>query len=109
LGENVLQRKIRVCGTMKPKRGIPDLKRTAKKITKKSPPPRKGDILVQISKNNQVVCMSSTIHEKKFVNPGKKDKRDWRGNKEVHLYCRTQYICEECGQGQSVPKLFLYP
>jgi hypothetical protein len=50
---------------------------------------RKGDILVQIWKKMWLVCMSSTTHESKFVNSGKKD---WVGNKDAYLCCKIQYI-----------------
>jgi hypothetical protein len=74
---NLLKHKIRVCGTMRPYRGIPkDLEKEAKELKRgQSSFRRKGDILVQIWKEKRLVRRISTIHDSKHVNTGKIDRK----------------------------------
>jgi hypothetical protein len=74
LAENLLKCNIRVCGTMRPNRGIPKDFKEAKGLKKGlSSFRRKGDVLVRVWKDKRLVRMVSTIHDLEHVHPGKKD------------------------------------
>jgi hypothetical protein len=73
---NLLKHKIRVCGTMRPNRGIPkDLEKEAKELKGGQSSFRKGDILVQDWRDKKLVRMISTIHDSIHVNTGKADRK----------------------------------
>jgi hypothetical protein len=91
LAENLLKHNIRVCGTMRPNRGIPkDLEKEAKGLKKGQPSfRRKGDVLVQVWKDKRLVRMISTIHDSEHVHTGKKDQKT---NEEIcKPNCVVQY------------------
>jgi hypothetical protein len=77
LAENLLKRNIRVCGTMRPNRGIPkDLEKEVKGLKKGQLSfRRKGDVLVQVWTDKRLVRMMSTIHDSEHVHKGKKDRK----------------------------------
>jgi hypothetical protein len=80
LAENLVKHNIRVCGTMRPNRGIPkDLEKEAKGLKQgRSSFRRKGDVLVQEKKDKRLVRMISTIHNSEHVYTGKKDKKQMK-------------------------------
>jgi len=57
LAQTLLDRKVRVCGTMRPNRGIPrDLEEEGKRLEKgQSAFQRKGDVMVQVWKDKRLV------------------------------------------------------
>jgi hypothetical protein len=89
LAETLLDRNMRVCGTMRANRGIPhDLEGEGKHLNRgQSAFHRKGDIIVQEWKDKRLVRMISTIHDATILNTGRKDKP---GNKESLCYCPVQ-------------------
>jgi hypothetical protein len=91
LAETLLDRKVRVCGTMRTKRGIPrDLVWEAKDLRKgQSVLWRKDDVMVQVWKDKRLVRMISTTHDTTLVNTGRKDRKI---NLELRKpYCVVQY------------------
>jgi hypothetical protein len=60
-----MKHNTRVCGTIRPNRGIPkDLKKEAKELKKgQSSFRRKDDVLVQVWNDKRLVRMISTIHD----------------------------------------------
>ena len=70
LAQTLLERNVRVCGTMRANRGIPrDLEEDGKQLKKvQSAFRRKGDVMVQVSKVKRLVRMISTIHDATIVN-----------------------------------------
>jgi len=74
LAQSLLDRNVRVCGTMRANRGIPrDLEGEGKCLKKgQSAFQRKGD-MVQVWKDKRLVQMISTIHDTTTVNTGRKD------------------------------------
>ena len=66
----MLQRNVRVCGTLRANRGIPrDLEEDGKQLKKgQSAFRRKGDVMVQVWKDKRLVRMISTIHDARIVN-----------------------------------------
>ena len=58
LAQTLLERKVKVCGTMRPNRGIPrDLEEEGKCLKKgQSSFWRKGDVMVQVSVEGQKTC-----------------------------------------------------
>ena len=77
LAQTLLDRNMRVCGTIRANRGIPcDLEGEGKHLKKgQSAFRRKGDIMVQVWKDKRLVRMISTIHEATVVNTGRKDRK----------------------------------
>ena len=77
LAETLLDRKVRVCGTMRVNRGIPrDLEEDGKRLKKgQSAFRRKGDVMVQVWKDKRLVRMISTIHDATVVSTGRKDRK----------------------------------
>jgi len=77
LAETLLERKVRVCGTMRANRGVPsDLEEDGKHLEKgQSASQRKGDIMVQVWKDKRLVRMISTIHDATVVSTGRKDRK----------------------------------
>ena len=65
LAETLLDRNVRVCGTMRANRGIPrDLEGEGKRLNRgQSAFWRKGDVMVQVWKDKRLVRMISTIHD----------------------------------------------
>jgi hypothetical protein len=65
LAETLLDRNVRVCGTMRANRGIPrDLEGEGKCLNRgQSAFRRKGDVIVQVWKDKRFVRMISTIHD----------------------------------------------
>ena len=77
LSQTLLDRKVRVCGTMRVNRSIPcDLEGEGKHFKKgQSVFRRKSDIMAQVWKDKRLVRMVSTIHEATIVNTGWKDRK----------------------------------
>jgi len=77
LAQTLLDRNVRVCGTMRANRGIPcDLEGEGKCLKKgESAFRRKGDVIVQVWKDKRLVQMISTIHEATTVNTVRKDRK----------------------------------
>jgi len=77
LVHTLLNRNVRVRGTMRANRGIPcDLEREGKRLKKgQSAFRRKGDIMMQAWKDKRLVQMISTVHEATIVNTGQKDRK----------------------------------
>ena len=77
LAETLLDRNVRVCGTMTANRGIPrDLEGEGKRLNRgQSAFRKKGDVMVQVWKDKRLVCMISTIHDATIVNSGRKDRK----------------------------------
>ena len=75
LAETLLDRNVRVCGTMRANRGIPRNLEEDGKHSKKGQLAfqRKGDVMVQVWKDKRLVWMISTIHDATTVNTGRKD------------------------------------
>ena len=76
LALTLLDRNMRVCGTIRANRGIPrDLEGEGKRLKKgQSAFWRKGDVMVQVWKDKRLVRVS-TIHEATVVNTGRKDRK----------------------------------
>ena len=76
LAETLLDRNVRVCGTIRANRGIPhDLEGKGKRLNRGQLAfRRKGDIMVQVGKDKRLVRLISTIHDATTVNTGRKDK-----------------------------------
>jgi hypothetical protein len=74
---NLLKHRIRVCGTMRPYRGIPkDPEKEAKELKRgQSSFQRKGDILAQVWKDKRLVRMISTTHDSIHVSTGETDRK----------------------------------
>ena len=85
LAETLLERNVKVCGTIRANRGIPrDLDEDGKRLKKgQSAFRRKGDIMVQVWKDKRLVRMISKIHDATVVSTGRKDKKTKNGNKET--------------------------
>ena len=77
LAETLLDRNMRVCGTMRANRGIPrDLEWEGKRLNRvQSAFRREGDVMVQVWKEKRLVRMISTTHDATIVNTGRKDKK----------------------------------
>jgi len=77
LAQTLLDRNVRVCGTMRANRGIPcDLEGDGKCLKKgQSVFQRKGDVMVQVWKDKRLARMISTIHEATIVNTGQRDRK----------------------------------
>ena len=77
LAETLLDRNVRVCGTMTANRGIPqDLEGEGKRLNRGQLAfRRKGDVMVQVWKDKRLVRMISTIHDATIVNSGRKDRK----------------------------------
>jgi hypothetical protein len=90
LAENLLKHNIRVCGTMRPNRGIPkDLEEAKGLMKRQSCFRRKDDVLVHVWKDKRLVRTISTIHNLEHVYTGKKDRKT---NEEMSkLKCVVQY------------------
>ena len=73
----MLDRNVRVFGTMRANRGIPhDLEEDGKHLKKGQSAFRsKGDVMVQVWKNKRLVRMISMIHDATIVNTGRKDRK----------------------------------
>lgn len=73
LAKELLLKQIRVCGTIRRDRGLPDSLKNAKLKRSESLFRRQGEILLQLwqTLKNRVVRMISTIHNAKFVDTGK--------------------------------------
>jgi len=65
LAETLLDRNVRVSGTMRANRGIPrDMEGEGKRLNRgQSAFRRKGDVMVQVWKDKRLVRMISTIHD----------------------------------------------
>jgi hypothetical protein len=74
LAETLLDRNLRVCGTMRANRGIPhDLEGEGKRLNRgQSALQRKGDVMVQVWKDKRLV---HTIHDGIIVNTGRKERK----------------------------------
>ena len=88
LAQTLLDRNVRVCGTMRANRGIPrDLEGEGKHLKKgESAFWRKDDVMVQVWRDKRLVRIISTIHDATIVNTGQKD-RNKHGNKEALCCC----------------------
>jgi len=78
LAQTLLDRNVRVCGTMRANRGgIPrDLEEEGKHLKKgQSAFCKKGDVMVPVWNDKRLVLMISTIHEATIVNTGQKDRK----------------------------------
>ena len=76
LAQTLLERNVRVCGTMRANRGIPRDLEDGKHLKKgQSAFRRKGDVMVQVWKDKRLVRMISTIHDATIVNTGRKDRK----------------------------------
>jgi len=77
LAETLLERKVRVCGTMRANRGISsDLEEDGKHLKKgQSAFWRKGDVMVQVWKDKRLVRIISMIHDATVVSTGRKDRK----------------------------------
>jgi len=77
LAQTLLDRIVRVCGTMKANRDTPcDLEQEGKHLKNgQSAFQRKGDVVVQVWKNKRLVRMISTMHDATIVNTGQKDRK----------------------------------
>ena len=77
LTQTLLQRNVRVCGTMRANRVIPrDLEEDGKQLKEwQSAFRRKGDVMVQVWKDKRLMRMISTIHDATIVNTGRKDRK----------------------------------
>jgi len=77
LAQTLLERKVRVCGTMRADRDIPsDLEEDGKHLGKgQSAFRRKGDVMVQVWKDKRLVRMISTIHDATVVSTGRNDRK----------------------------------
>jgi len=77
LAQTLLERKVRVCGTMRANKGIPsDLEEDSKHLEKgQSAFWRKDDVMVQVWKDKRLVRMISTIHDVTVVSTGRKDRK----------------------------------
>ena len=108
LAQTLLDRNVRVCGTMRANKGIPrDLEGEGKRLKKgQSAFRREGDIMVQVWKDKRLVQMISTIHDITIVNTGWKDRKT---NMEIRMpYAVDQYSKLIKGtQGRPVPQLFV--
>jgi len=84
LAETLLDRNVRVCGTMRANRAIPhDLEREGKHLKEgQSAFQRKGDVMVQVWKDKRLVQMISTMHEATIVNTAERQENK-HGNKEA--------------------------
>jgi len=69
LAQTLLDRNVRVCGTMRANRGGKRLKKGQSAFR------RKDDIMVQVCKDKRLVRMVSTICEATIVNTGQKDRK----------------------------------
>jgi len=88
LAQTLLDRKVRVCSTMRPNGGIPrDLEEEDCLKKGQSVFRRKGDVIVQVWKDKRLVRMRSisTIHEATIVNTGRKDR-------ETNIEIKKPYI-----------------
>jgi len=97
LAQTLLDRNVRVCGTMRANGGIPcDLEGERKRLKKgQSAFWRKGDVMVQVWKDKRLVQMISMIHEATIVNTGQKDRKT---NMEIKKpYAVVQY--NKCMKG----------
>ena len=76
LAQTLLDRNVRVCGTMRANRGIPRGLEGEGKCLKKEQSVfwRRGDVMVQVWKDRRLVRMISTIHEATIVNTVQKDR-----------------------------------
>jgi hypothetical protein len=90
LAETMLDRKVRVCGTMRANRDIPrDLEGEGKLLNRgQSALQRKGDVMVQVWKDKRLVHMISTIPDATIVNTGRKDRKT---KMEIKPYAIVQY------------------
>jgi hypothetical protein len=82
---------VSVSGTIRANRGIPcDLERKSKRLKKwQSAFWRKGDVMVQVWKDQRLMRMISTIHEATTVNTRRKDRKT---NMEIKKpYAAVQY------------------
>jgi len=77
LAQTLLERKVRVCGTMRANRSIPsDLEEDSKHLEKgHSAFRRKDDVMVQVWKDKRLVQMISTIHDATVISTGRKDRK----------------------------------
>jgi len=77
LAQTLLDRNVRVCGTMRANTGIPhDLEHEGKPLKKgQSTFWRKCDKMVQVWEDKRLVPMISMIHDAKIVNTGRKDRK----------------------------------
>jgi len=77
LTQTLLERNVRVCGTMRANRGIPrDLEDDGKRLKRgQSAFRRKGDVMVQVWRDKRLVRMISTIHDTTVVSTGRKDRK----------------------------------
>ena len=75
LAETLLERNVRVCGTVRANSSISrDLEEDGKRSKKgQSAFWRKGDVMLQVWKGKRLVRMISTIHDATIVITGKKD------------------------------------
>jgi len=79
LAQTLLDRNMRVCGTMRANRGIScDLEGEGKCLKKgQSAFWRKGDIMVHVWKDKRLVQMTTTFHDTTIVNKGRIVKTTW--------------------------------
>jgi hypothetical protein len=77
LAETLLDRNVRVCGTMRANRGIPrDLEGEDKGLNRgQSAFRKKGNVIVQLWRDKRLVLVISTIHDATIVNTGRKDRK----------------------------------
>ena len=77
LVQTLLDRNMRICGTIRANRGIPrDLEGEVTRSKKgQSAFLRKGNVMVQVWKDKRLVRMISMIHEATVVNTGRKDRK----------------------------------
>jgi hypothetical protein len=93
LASTLLDRYVRVCGTMRAYRGTPrDLEREGKCLKKwQSAFRRKGDVMVQVWKHQRLVRMISTIHEATIVNTRRKDRK-------TNMEIKKPYALVQCNK-----------
>jgi hypothetical protein len=77
IAETLLERKVKVCGTIRTDRGIPrDLEEERKPLKKRqSAFRRKGDIIVQVWRDKRLVRMIITIRDATVVSTGRKNRK----------------------------------
>jgi hypothetical protein len=78
--ETLLDRKARVCGTMRANRGIPpDLGQEAKHLEKgQSVFQRKGDVIIQVWKEKRLVRMIRIMCDETIMNTRRTQKQTWK-------------------------------
>ena len=91
LAQTLLDRNVRVCGTMRANKGITrDLEGEGKRFKKgQSAFRREGDVMVHMWKDKRLVRIISTIHDARVVSTGRKDRKT-NINKETLCCCPVQ-------------------